>query len=88
MLGATAMTGSANCHPCSLGFANPSTGQTQCQRCPAGEITYNFGETHCAEEKDQLLYDPIKSCSNYPNNTLTVGVLLTERIQDLTLAHE
>eukprot|EP00808_Paulinella_micropora_P014765 g45553.t1 len=79
------MLPSRACRPCSPGFANALTGQTECQRCPEGEVTYNFGERQCLPEGDRLLYDPIVGCSNYVNDTLTVGVQQVEVSANFTI---
>eukprot|EP00808_Paulinella_micropora_P003180 g8110.t1 len=83
--GRYSLDGIGACRPCSPGFANDLTGQTQCQRCPEGQVTYNFGELQCLPEQDRLLYDPIVGCSNYVNNTLTVGVQQAEVSANFTI---
>eukprot|EP00808_Paulinella_micropora_P003810 g11646.t1 len=83
--GRYSVNGIGACRPCSPGFANALTGQTECQRCPEGQVTYNFGELQCQSEGDRLLYDPIVGCSNYTNNTLTVGVQQVEVSANFTI---
>eukprot|EP00808_Paulinella_micropora_P023042 g56491.t1 len=76
--------GIGSCEPCSPGFANAETGQASCKLCPVGTNTYDFGAQICLKE-GQTLYDPIEACAQYPNNTLTVGMLLSEQTEELTL---
>eukprot|EP00808_Paulinella_micropora_P027178 g8680.t1 len=83
--GRYSVDGIGACRPCSPGFANALTGQTQYQRCPEGQVTYNFGELQCQPEQDRLLNDPIEGCSNYVNNTLTVGVQQAELSASFTI---
>eukprot|EP00808_Paulinella_micropora_P000037 g711.t1 len=75
--------GIGSCEPCSPGFANAETGQASCELCPVGTNTYDFGAQICLKE-GQTLYDPIEACAQYPNNTLTVG-MLSEQTDELTL---
>eukprot|EP00808_Paulinella_micropora_P016406 g17112.t1 len=62
------------CEECPVRYYSNVTGATACQACAEGYSSYQDGATEC-ELEDNTGYIPIKSCNNYPNNTLVVGVL-------------
>eukprot|EP00808_Paulinella_micropora_P021090 g81603.t1 len=65
------------CHACDPGFFSDDQGLLECKRCPPGFISHDFGAANCIEEKDVLVYHPIKECANFSNATLVVGILST-----------
>eukprot|EP00457_Paulinella_chromatophora_P000601 gb/GEZN01000601.1/.p1 GENE.gb/GEZN01000601.1/~~gb/GEZN01000601.1/.p1 ORF type:complete len:1258 (+),score=189.92 gb/GEZN01000601.1/:245-3775(+) len=78
--------GSPECAPCEADFYNDELGALACKRCPLGKIAYNSGEASCTDQKDVMLYRPIKACEAFPDKQLNVGVLWEDGSQNSTLA--
>eukprot|EP00808_Paulinella_micropora_P016405 g17111.t1 len=71
------------CHACHPGFFSDEQGLLACKRCAQGFISHEFGSDHCVEEKDVLVYHPIKECANFTNSTLfpNCGLGLARELQ-------
>eukprot|EP00808_Paulinella_micropora_P003020 g47561.t1 len=63
------------CRNCPMEHFASGAGATSCEPCPQGYVAHKVGSIECTAKQEVLVYHPIEACSEYPNNTLTVGVL-------------
>eukprot|EP00808_Paulinella_micropora_P022462 g1335.t1 len=68
------------CRACEPGSFSSEAGATSCTACPADTTTSAFGSTFCVKDTK-----PIEACEQFPNNTLTIGMLSLDASVDETL---
>eukprot|EP00808_Paulinella_micropora_P006277 g16614.t1 len=74
--------GLGECLPCHAEHFADEAGSTSCEECPEGKVAHQVGSKECVEKKEVLVYQPIEACADYPNKTLTVGVLRTGTVEE------
>eukprot|EP00808_Paulinella_micropora_P016708 g62062.t1 len=61
------------CRACQPGQFSDKPGAVHCDECKAGKTTSSFGATFCIDDTD-----PLEACAQFPNRTLTIGMLVTD----------